>query len=56
MNVIACNAASDDGVEGGVRVGRRGDDAAVAGDVLHRPRAVPRPLQRLHLDLPAAGK
>ena len=49
-------AATDGGVEGSVRISWRGDDGRDAGDVLHRSGAVPRPLQGLHLDLPAAGK
>lgn len=53
---IILPAATDGGVEGSVRISRRGDDGGAAGDVLHRPSAVPRPLQGLHLDLPAAGK
>jgi hypothetical protein len=49
-------AATDGGVEGSVRISWRGDDGRDAGDVLHRSGAVPRPLQGLQLDLPAAGK
>lgn len=48
-------AAADGSVEGSVRISWRGDDGRRAGDVLHRAGAVPRPLQGVHLDLPAAG-